>query len=52
MRASIFIVVLTLGAGVAHAQSKPGDRAVFTVGTVKASRGQTATGTIELVEKQ
>jgi predicted deacylase len=30
------------------AQSKPGDRAVFTVGTVKASRGQTATGAIEV----
>ena len=30
------------------AQGKPGDRAVFTVGTVKASRGQTATGAIEV----
>ena len=32
----------------AAAQSKPGDRAVFTVGTVKANRGQTVTGTIEV----
>lgn len=32
----------------AWAQTKPGDRAVFTVGTVKAARGQTATGTIEV----
>lgn len=30
------------------AQTKPGDRAVFTVGTVKAARGQTATGAIEV----
>jgi len=30
------------------AQSKPGDQAVFTVGTVKASRGQTATGTLDV----
>jgi predicted deacylase len=30
------------------AQSKPGDRAVFTVGTAKASRGQTATGAIDV----
>jgi predicted deacylase len=32
----------------ASAQSRPGDRAVFTVGTVKAARGQTATGAIEV----
>jgi len=32
----------------AWAQTRPGDRAVFTVGTVKAARGQTATGTIEV----
>ena len=30
------------------AQTKPGDRAVFTVGTAKAARGQTATGAIEV----
>ena len=30
------------------AQTKPGDRAVFAVGTVKAARGQTATGVIEV----
>ena len=32
----------------AWAQSRAGDRAVFTVGNVKASRGQTATGAIEV----
>ena len=29
-------------------QSRPGDRAVFTVGTAKAARGQTMTGSIEV----
>ena len=32
----------------AQAQSKPGDASVFTVGTVKATRGKTVTGTIEV----
>ncbi len=32
----------------AFAQTKPGDRAIFTVGSVKAARGQTATGAIEV----
>jgi predicted deacylase len=42
-------VGLTLVHGApASAQSRPGDRAVFTVGTAKAVRGQTATGSIEV----
>jgi len=32
----------------AEAQTKPGDRAVFAVGSVTASRGQTVTGAIEV----
>ena len=32
----------------AWAQTKPGDRAVFTVGTVKAPRGQTVTGSLDV----
>ena len=32
----------------AGSQSRPGDRAVLTVGTVKAARGQTVTGSIEV----
>ena len=32
----------------AQAQTRPGDRAIFTVGTVKAARRQTATGAIEV----
>jgi predicted deacylase len=41
--------VLTAHTGVAAwAQTKPGDRAVFTVGSAKAARGQTATGAIEV----
>lgn len=48
-----FVVVLLLAmsawAGVrASEQSRPGDQAVFSVGTAKASRGQTATGVIEV----
>ena len=52
MRASLSSVLLlafvVLPGVPASAQTKPGDRAVFTVGTVKASRGQTATGAIEV----
>jgi uncharacterized protein len=48
MRKLIFVVVLTLISAVAQAQSKPGDGAVFSVGTVKAPRGQTVTGAIEV----
>ena len=41
--------LLTVHTGVAAwAQSRPGERAVFTVGTVKAARGQTVTGSIEV----
>jgi hypothetical protein len=41
--------LLTAHTGVAAwAQIKPGDRAVFTVGTANAGRGQTATGAIEV----
>jgi uncharacterized protein len=41
--------LVTVHTGVAAwAQSRPGDRAVFTVGTVKAARGQTVTGSIEV----
>ncbi|HJR90381.1 MAG TPA: M14 family metallopeptidase [Aeromicrobium sp.] len=39
--------MLSVAVGAA-AQVKPGDRAVFTAGTAKASRGQTATGAIEV----
>src|SRR5688572_31864739 len=47
--AVLAVALLTPHTGVtAWAQTKFGDRAVFTVGTVKASRGQTATGTIEV----
>ena len=41
------LLILAVAAG-AEAQSKPGDQAVFTVGTAKASRGQTAVGAIEV----
>src|SRR5688572_33039361 len=41
--------LLTVHTGVAAwAQSRPGDRAVLTVGTVKAARGQTVTGSMEV----
>ena len=43
------VALLTAHTGVAAwAQPWSGDRAVFTVGTVKAARGQTATGSIEV----
>jgi predicted deacylase len=45
LSACVFVALLLVQV---FAQSKPGDRAVFTVGTVKASRGQTATGAIEV----
>src|SRR5688572_12755171 len=41
--ALVLLLILPLSA-----QSRAGDRAVFTVGNVKASRGQTATGAIEV----
>src|SRR6185436_6190200 len=41
------VLVVTIGSS-AWAQQKPGDRAVFAVGNVKASRGQTATGAIDV----
>jgi predicted deacylase len=48
-RITVLAALLTVLAGVAAwAQSSLGDRAVFTVGTAKASRGQTATGSIEV----
>lgn len=47
MRAVIGIC-LSLFVSPALAQTRPGERAVFTVGTVTAARGQTATGTIEV----
>jgi uncharacterized protein len=41
--------LLTVHTGLAAwAQSRPGNGAVFTVGTVKAARGQTVTGSIEV----
>src|SRR5688500_7975585 len=47
--AVLAVALLTPHTGVtAWAQTKFGDRAVFTVGTVKAARGQTATGSIEV----
>ena len=52
MRMSIATVIVATFLGIAPApsaaQTKPGDRAVFTVGSVKASRGQTATGAIDV----
>jgi predicted deacylase len=42
------ICFLLVFASTAWPQARAGDRAVFTVGTVKASRGQTATGAIEV----
>ncbi|MDO8678548.1 MAG: M14 family metallopeptidase [Acidobacteriota bacterium] len=45
----LLLLALSPWAGVrASGQAKPGDQAVFTVGTAKASRGQTATGGIEV----
>jgi predicted deacylase len=45
----VLAALFTLHAGVsAWAQSRSGDRTIFTVGTVKAARGQTATGSIEV----
>ena len=38
-----------LTAATVSAQTKPGDRAIFNVGTAKAARGQTATGAIEVL---
>jgi predicted deacylase len=47
-RALIAICLLLIVFSPVWGQSRAGDRAVFTVGTVKASRGQTATGAIEV----
>ena len=48
-RITLLTAVFTLHAGVlAWAQPRLGDRAIFTVGTVKAARGQTVTGSIEV----
>jgi uncharacterized protein len=47
--AVLAVALLTAHTGVAaRSQSKTGDRAIFTVGTAKAARGQTATGAIEV----
>jgi predicted deacylase len=40
--------LLVVQAVVTSAQSRPGDRAVFSVGSATAARGQTATGAIEV----
>src|SRR5437868_5352632 len=47
-RTHVVVIVIALASAFAAAQSKPGDRAIFSVGTVKAARGQTATGAIEV----
>lgn len=45
----VLLLALSAGMGVeAAAQTRAGDQAVFTVGTAKATRGQTATGVIEV----
>ncbi len=43
-----FLLAISAGSADATDQSRPGDQAVFTVGTAKAARGQTATGTLEV----
>jgi len=48
MRGFLGCVIVALWLTPVFAQSRPGDRAVFTVGTVKAQRGQTVTGAIEV----
>jgi predicted deacylase len=49
MKTTVLAALLIVQTGVsAWAQSRSGDRAVFAVGTAKASRGQTATGSIEV----
>jgi predicted deacylase len=40
--------LLVAATALVSAQTKPGDQAVFSVGSAKASRGQTATGTIDV----
>jgi predicted deacylase len=42
-----FLVLVVFAASLS-AQARPGERATFTVGTAKAARGQTVTGTIEV----
>ena len=47
--ALVLLLALSAFTGVhAVSQTRPGDQAVFSVGTAKASRGQTATGVIEV----
>ncbi len=47
--ALVLLLALSAFAGVhAVGQTRPGDQPAFTVGTAKASRGQTATGAIEV----
>jgi predicted deacylase len=43
-----FLVVMLLLSTPAWSQTKPGERAVFIVGTVNAARGQTMTGALEV----
>ena len=46
--APLALLFLALTVAPAWAQTRPGDRAVFAVGSAKAGRGQTATGAIEV----
>ena len=48
MRTFLGICLLLVVISPVWAQGRAGDRDVFTVGNVKASRGQTATGAIEV----
>ncbi len=48
MRGFLGCLLVALLVVPSFAQTKPGDAAVFTVGTVKASRGQTVTGSLEV----
>ena len=47
-RAFLGMCLLLVSISPVSAQQKPGDRAVFTVGNVKAARGQTTTGAIDV----
>jgi predicted deacylase len=48
MRAVLGVLLLVSLTSPPAAQSRAGDRAIFTVGNVEASRGQTATGAIDV----
>jgi uncharacterized protein len=48
MRVLLTACLLLVGVHPAWSQTTPGDRAVFEVGTVKAARGQTVTGAIDV----